>query len=435
MEEGEGTGITVSHDFGLEFFVERLWPGEPFATQTKELIITKSSQTQLVSFIAMVLSPDDLVTRWVQICGWCHLPLILSVHSTFSARFEGDTYRITPGSRHIVTVSFMPLQEGFCEAALELKFYDHKRKLDFVIRRTLSGYARRAANGQGRDQFGSAHALQPRPINGGGVDPWGNHSSVSTNDEQGEGEELSDTGISISDGAMLNFGIVERRHPNGPFATATSLLTIKLADSSPAMTLLGGKIRTSDGSDSACVETLSPLMFCIHGCRRFVATFEGDSRTIQPGTESTVRIIFSPKFEGLFEAELNLVFHNVRLSSPDVFRRRLQGIAGSIEDHKRFENLDQENNKGPPKNRYVPPQTVIRLFRPGGRCESGRLPDYDVPPIIQEAVDNSTAEHPYDRKARHLVSTLRPRNLTEDTYTQYFQALLNVEDGHQQCVP
>jgi hypothetical protein len=63
MEEGEGTGITVSHDFGLEFSVERPWSGEPFATQTKELIITKSFKFPWVTFIAAeVHSPDDSVT-------------------------------------------------------------------------------------------------------------------------------------------------------------------------------------------------------------------------------------------------------------------------------------------------------------------------------------------------------------------------------------
>jgi hypothetical protein len=62
-KEGEGTGITVPHDIGLEFSVECLSSDEPFATQTKELIITKSSETPLVSFIAaMVRSPDDSVT-------------------------------------------------------------------------------------------------------------------------------------------------------------------------------------------------------------------------------------------------------------------------------------------------------------------------------------------------------------------------------------
>jgi hypothetical protein len=178
--------------------------------------------------------------------------------------------------------------------------------------------------------------------------------------------------------------------------------------------------------------------YSFHGCRSFVATFEGDSRTIQPGTESIVRVIFSPKFEGLFEAELKLVFYNVRLLSRFVVCRKLQGIADFVDDHHLFESLDQENDEGPSSfknDHYVSPQTVIPLLQPDERRKSRGLPDYEVPPIVQEAVNNSTAEHPYDRKAGRLVSTLRPKSLTKDTYARYFQALLSVEDGQQQCVP
>jgi hypothetical protein len=151
-----------------------------------------------------------------------------------------------------VTVSFTPRREGRCEAALELQFRDHKRKVDFVIRRTVSGRAKRPTNEQGRHQNGSARALQSRPINGWG----GNHS---TDDEEEEGEELLDTGISVSDEEGLDVGIVERKRPHGPFATTTSLFTIKMADGFPAMTFLEERIRTSDGSDSACVKTVSQL--------------------------------------------------------------------------------------------------------------------------------------------------------------------------------
>jgi hypothetical protein len=64
VTDGEGTGINVSHDFGLEFSAERPSSDEPFATQAKELIITKSSTTPLVSFMtATVHSPDDSVTE------------------------------------------------------------------------------------------------------------------------------------------------------------------------------------------------------------------------------------------------------------------------------------------------------------------------------------------------------------------------------------
>jgi hypothetical protein len=84
--------------------------------------------------------------------------LTLSVYSTFSARLEGGSDRIIPRRRHIVTVSFMPRQEGRYEAVLELKFHNHKHKMNFVIRRTLSGRAKRPANELGRQQNGFARA-------------------------------------------------------------------------------------------------------------------------------------------------------------------------------------------------------------------------------------------------------------------------------------
>jgi hypothetical protein len=175
-------------------------------------------------------------------------------------------------------------------------------------------------------------------------------------------------------------------------------------------------------------------IFGIYSCLSFVATFEGDSRTIQPGTESTVCVIFNPKYDGLFEAELKLVFYDVRLSSRFVVRRRLQGVAGSIEDHRLFESLDQEDDKGSPKNyRYIPPQTVI-LLQPHRRRKSRKLPDYDLPSIVQEVVNRVTAVHPFEKEAKGLLSYLRPKKLSDDTYAKYFEALLNIEDGQQQCV-
>jgi hypothetical protein len=61
-EVGGGTGITLSHESGLEFLVER--SGVLFLTQTRELVITKTSVTPLVSFkAAKVCSLDDSVAR------------------------------------------------------------------------------------------------------------------------------------------------------------------------------------------------------------------------------------------------------------------------------------------------------------------------------------------------------------------------------------
>ena len=116
--------------------------------------------------------------------GASSLISLLSVHSAFSAQFEGDTDRIIPKRRHIVTVSFMPQEEGRCEAALELKFHDHVRRTNFVIKRTLSGWAKRPINELGREPNGFVRALRSRPINRQGV-----HSSISADDEE-EGEEF-----------------------------------------------------------------------------------------------------------------------------------------------------------------------------------------------------------------------------------------------------
>jgi hypothetical protein len=64
----ERAGITVSHDFDLEFSVERLSSDEPFAQQTKELVITKSTIKPLVSFkTARVCSSEDIVARCVHV--------------------------------------------------------------------------------------------------------------------------------------------------------------------------------------------------------------------------------------------------------------------------------------------------------------------------------------------------------------------------------
>ena len=173
--------------------------------------------------------------------------LILSVYSIFSARSEGAIDRIMPRRRHIVTVSFMPRQEGRYEAVLELKFHNHMRKTDFVIRRTLSGRAKRPANEQRRQQNGFSRAPRSRPIARQGI-----QSSDSTDDED-ENEEVLDSGISVSYEEGLDVGIVERRRPNGPFATATASLTIKLTAGFPAVTFLEERIRTGDGSDPGCV--------------------------------------------------------------------------------------------------------------------------------------------------------------------------------------
>ena len=57
-------GVLVSHDSGLEFSVERSHLDEPFAMQSRELVITKTSVIPLVSLIAArVRSQENSVVR------------------------------------------------------------------------------------------------------------------------------------------------------------------------------------------------------------------------------------------------------------------------------------------------------------------------------------------------------------------------------------
>ena len=60
----EGTGITISHESGLEFSLERTRFNVPFATQTLGLMIKKSSSLPLVYFEDVrVRSLDGSVAR------------------------------------------------------------------------------------------------------------------------------------------------------------------------------------------------------------------------------------------------------------------------------------------------------------------------------------------------------------------------------------
>ena len=167
----------------------------------------------------------------------------------------------------------------------------------------------------------------------------------------------------------------------------------------------------------------------IHHISSFTATFKGRSRTICPGTIRKVQIKFIPEFEGRFEATLQLIFESKQLARFAV-SRRLLAIAGSLEDHERIEFLDQESfipRSG--SRQQIPPEKIIPLSYTTQWL--GNLPEYELPLLIREAVDSAESSHYYNAKARSLIATLRPSELTMDTYAEYFTALLNVEEGYR----
>ena len=142
-----------------------------------------------------------------------------------------------------MAVHFTPQLQGLCDAVLELTFCEQKHKEDFVIKRTLRGCAKQLIGGQGHHQSGLAHSPRSQSINNYANDRIGIPS------DKEEFLDSSSNGISVSHEDGLNFGIVERKNPNGPFAISSSLLTIKLAHGFPAVIFVKERSRTLDGSD------------------------------------------------------------------------------------------------------------------------------------------------------------------------------------------
>ena len=143
-----------------------------------------------------------------------------------------------------MTVCFQPQREGLYDAILELTLWDHNRGRNFVVNRTLSGWAAQSTDGQGEEETEPEHNMGSQPIS----DRADDHTKIPAYEE----EALLDsngTGISVSHARGLDFGIVERKRPNGPFATPSSLLTIKHAEGFLPVTFVKEKTIRLDGSD------------------------------------------------------------------------------------------------------------------------------------------------------------------------------------------
>jgi hypothetical protein len=91
-----------------------------------------------------------------------------------------------------------------------------------------------------------------------------------------------------------------------------------------------------------------------------------------------------------------------------------------MEDHKYLESLGKEDDDKPTEgDQAVPPRKIV-LFPLDQRRKSRYFLDYEVPPMVQQAINNFSATHPYDENAADLVSALRPDSLNINTYAHYF---------------
>ena len=176
-------------------------------------------------------------------------PTLISLIHRFSARLEGDSKWIKHNRQRKIIVCFAPQQAGLHEAILELTLCDQSCGVDFVVKRSLVGRAAQRTSGQGDKRTVSTHKTDSQPIND-------DYTRVPAYEEVGL-LDSDGTGISVSHAHGLDFGIVERKRPNGPFATPSSVLTIKHSDGFPAVTFAKEHTRTLDGSDPECVISLS----------------------------------------------------------------------------------------------------------------------------------------------------------------------------------
>ena len=145
-----------------------------------------------------------------------------------------------------------------------------------------------------------------------------------------------------------------------------------------------------------------------------------------------MQIDFIPEFDGRFEATLQLIFERQELGH-FVVSRSLRAIAGSPEDHSRFESLNQGASGSIPHSgngQQVPLERIVPL--PGAGRHFWNLPEYKLPPLVQKAVDTAPSTHTYNKMAPSLIARLKPTELTMETYAKYFTALLNVDEGHRQ---
>ncbi|KAI9462824.1 P-loop containing nucleoside triphosphate hydrolase protein [Lactarius psammicola] len=398
--------VTVSHEGGLDFVVEgtEIAGRHSFPPACLAVLI---EGTEVVSHLSIATVKHFPAPGTPE--SWCGL--FDGSISDSHALLGSFTVSVWKEPRRIL-VSFQASHAGTFRTCLQIVF-DNNTQLSassgkFVVFRELRGRATLPGS-----HIGSTHSREPFPRSNRVDD----HATLSTEEE----DVLPDcrgTGISVSNEDGVDFGIVERDGINGLFA-ALSSVTINHAEGFPAVNFVEARIRSWDGSDSSGSS--------------FRSTFEGASLTIRPGTERTVQIKFIPEFEGWFEATLLLIFSESQQLGHFAVSRRLRAIAGSFGGHKRIESLNQVNLKYIPRSgssQQIPPEKIVPLSSPTRLF--GNLPEFKLPPLVQEAVDSATFKRPYSKRAPRLIAALKPRELTVDTYAEYFTALLNVEEGHQQ---
>ena len=142
-----------------------------------------------------------------------------------------------------ILVSFQPPYAGTFRMSLRIAFSDKTPPggQEFAVSRELRGRATLRSR-----HVGNAHPPESFPRS----NQVNDSAALSAEEEDVLLDSEEGTGISVSDEDGVDLGIVKRNGLNGPFDTSSSSITISHARSFPAVTFVGAKISSWEGSDS-----------------------------------------------------------------------------------------------------------------------------------------------------------------------------------------
>ncbi|KAI0316095.1 hypothetical protein OF83DRAFT_291965 [Amylostereum chailletii] len=226
-------------------------------------------------------------------------------------------------------------------------------------------------------------------------------------------------GLSVSCAEGVDFGVLEEHNDGQEWTSSMKTTTITLDKHTRDLPVSFVRAQIYSRAE---VEDSLPY---------FSASLHGDSPWIKRGHQRIVVVAFTPHYEGLFEGTLELVFYHGGLKREFSVFRTLKGVAGSIQD-RIYLASPEPTATGPTlagkKKPYVAPSTYIPLMPPprsrGKR--SRRLPQYEPPNAIVDAMQSPE----YDQVlAPALVAEMLPGTLSMETYQQWFETFVWIEEG------